>query len=305
MTEVERLINSFVRRHTYGQPYIAAQCFETPAGTPYLREPGVFMIARPEISLAGVDEFFCDFDESLGFTGYIDDPTQIEPGAQLVKFAGQACYASFGPKRTMNDQAGRYFANIIGSGHGSVLEHANYSFFLHGISRSNTHEIVRHRAGFGYSQLSQRYVSGRVLRFVERPEYVDDPLLHSQFVERIDRATQEYAAITEHLQAQQDAGSSQLLSAEAKTDLRKKVQQTARSVLPNETETWMVMTGNARSWRHFVEMRASEHAEVEIRRLAFYIFLCLRQAEPILFGDYSVEKLVDGTFIVTTPNRKV
>lgn len=204
----------------------------------------------------------------------------------------------------MNDQAERYFRNIKDSGHGSVLEHAGYTFLLYGISRSVTHELVRHRAGMAYSQLSQRYVSGRVLRFVERPEYADDPTLHSLFVERIDRAALEYEEMAERLLDLQKSGSD-ILSAEARTDMRKKVQQTARSVLPNETEAPIVVTGNARAWRHTIEMRANPHAETEIRALFFSIYLCLAQVDSLLFGDYEARALPDGTFAVDTPYRKV
>ncbi len=178
------------------------------------------------------------------------------------------------------------------------------SLLLYGISRSVTHEMVRHRAGFGFSQLSQRYVSGRMLRFVERPEYQDDEDLHSQFLQRIERAASEYASLTNRLLEMQQAGVS-ILSAEARTDLRKKVQQTARSVLPNETEAPIVVTGNARAWRHVIEMRASPHAETEIRELALRIFLCLRLTDPVLFGDYTIEQLADGTYTVKTEYEKV
>src|SRR5204863_5577469 len=112
-----------------------------------------------------------------------------------------------------------------------------------------------------------RYVSGRMLRFVERPEYQQDEELHNQFLERIERAASEYAALTNRLLEMQQAGVS-ILSAEARTDLRKKVQQTARSVLPNETEAPIVMTGNARAWRHVIDVRADAHAETDIRELA-------------------------------------
>ena len=110
-----------------------------------------------------------------------------------------------------------------------------------------------------FSQLSQRYVSGRALRFVERPEYQQDGELHQQFLQRIERAAGEYASITNRLLEMQQAGVN-ILSAEAKTDLLKKVRQGARSVLPNETEAPIVTTANARAWRHVIEMRASPHA---------------------------------------------
>ncbi len=217
-------------------------------------------------------------------------------------FSGN-CYMSFGPRRTKNENAAAYFERLTSAGHGSVLEHANFSFLLYGISRSVTHELVRHRAGVGVSQISQRYVSNAVLRFVERPEYQGDEELHRLFEERADRAAAEYEAMADRLLGRQEGGNS-MLSADYKTDARKKVQQTARSLLPNETEAPMVFTGNVRALRHIVEMRADAHAESEIRNLAVRIFLCLRQADPILFGDYRIGELPDGTFTVTTEYRK-
>jgi thymidylate synthase (FAD) len=95
-----------------------------------------------------------------------------------------------------------------------------------------------------------------------------------------------------------------MLSADYKTDARKKVQQTARSLLPNETEAPMVFTGNVRALRHIIEMRANAHAESEIRNLAVRLFLCLVTADPILFGDYVLDTLPDGTHTVSTEHRK-
>lgn len=276
----------------------------SPGGTPYLLTPGTVVLASPRTNLEGLAGFLDGFDPSLHFTPYLDDPTPLPDGAQLCKVAGQLCYMSFGPKRTMNAQAQRYFNNLKSSGHGSVLEHANFSLLLYGISRSLTHELIRHRAGFSYSQLSQRFVSGRMLRFVERPEYCTDELLHTQFLQRIDRAAEEYGVLANRLLELQQGGAS-ILSAEARTDLRKKVQQCARSVLPNETEAPIVVTGNARSWRHFIEMRADAHAEIEIRQLALRVFLCLRQTDAVLFDDYTIELLPDGTHTVKTDFRKV
>ncbi|GAC1688701.1 MAG: hypothetical protein NVS9B9_10790 [Ktedonobacteraceae bacterium] len=276
----------------------------SPGSVPYLPKPGVALLARPNVHVEALTGFLGGFDPSLHFVEYLDDPTKLPDGAQLCKVAGQVCYMSFGPKRTFNEHVERYFNNLKSSGHGSVFEHATFSFLLYGVSRSVTHELVRHRAGFGFSQLSQRYVSGRVLRFVERPEYAQDEELHEQFLQRIERAASEYTLLTNRLLEMQQSGVD-ILSAEVRTDLRKKVQQCARSVLPNETEAPIVTTGNARAWRHFIEMRASAHAEIEIRELALRIFLCLRLVDPILFGDYRIEKLPDGTYTVITEFEKV
>ena len=295
---------AIVQESDQGFPAIHSPVSTTANDTPYLRVPGVTMLARPQVSIRGMSDFLGGFAPDLNFAQYVDDPTPLPPGAQLCKTAGQVCYASFGVKRTYNADASRYFRNIMESGHGSVLEHANYTLLFYGISRSLTHELVRHRAGVGVSQISQRYVSGRVLRFVERPEYQVDAELHEAFERRIDAAAAEYARVAERLMAQQKAGSD-ILSGEARTDLRKKVQQAARSVLPNETEAPIVVTANVRAWRHILEMRANPHAETEIRALAFRAYLCLVHSEPMLFGDYRVVNLPDGTYGLETDYSKV
>jgi thymidylate synthase (FAD) len=286
-----------------GFPAIHSQVHHTEAGTPYLKTPGVVVLAKPQTNVAGFGGFLEGFDPNLRFTEYLDDPTVLPDSSQLCKTAGQVCYASFGPRRTTNENAAAYFERLTSAGHGSVLEHSSFSFLLYGISRSVTHELVRHRAGAAFSQISQRYVSGAVLRFVERPEYQEDPDLHQLFEERTDRAAAEYEAMAEQLLERQEGGAS-MLTADYKTDARKKVQQTARSLLPNETEAPMVFTGNVRALRHIIEMRADAHAESEIRNLALRTFLCLRTADPILFGDYELGELPDLTYTVTTKNRK-
>jgi thymidylate synthase (FAD) len=123
-------------------------------------------------------------------------------------------------------------------------------------------------------------------------------------MERIDRAAEDYERIAVGLMERQKSGV-EILSADYKTDLRKKVQQAARSVLPNETEAPIVVTGNARSWRHFLEMRANPHAETEIRALAFNTYLCLAAIDDLLFGDYEIVALPDGTYAVDTEFKKV
>lgn len=276
----------------------------TKKGTPYLKEPGIAMIARPEVNLLGIQAFLEGFPKNYKFEKYLDDPKEIPPAEKLTKVAGQTCYMSFGPGRTWNKDAQKYFNNIIISGHGSVMEHANFSFLIWGVSRSFTHELVRHRAGCAYSQVSQRYVSGRVLRFVEREEYQKDKTLHKLFEERIDRVYEEYTQMADYLYAKQAKGY-KILSGEQKTDLRKKVQQTARSLLPNETEAPIVVTANVRAWRHMIAMRASDHAETDIRRVFFNIYKILKKVSPMLFKDFKIVHLPDGTNCVKTEFPKV
>ncbi len=285
-------------------PAIHSRVYTTEQGTHYLQGPGVVLIAAPSVNLEGMRDFLRGFPADNSFADYLDDPVSLPPAEQLSKTAGQTCYASFGPKRTYNQDAGRYIGNIITSGHGSVLEHANFSVLMYGVSRDCTHELVRHRAGMAYSQLSQRYVGDNVLRFVERLEYQNDPELHGLFLNRIDRAKREYEEVTEKLLQRQQEGDV-IVSAEAQTDRRKKVRQAARSLLPNETEASIIVTGNVRAWRHVISMRANEHADIEIRRVMFNTFLVLKKVAPVLFSDYEMISLPDGTGSVKTLFPKV
>ena len=137
------------------------------------------------------------------------------------------------------------------------------------MSRSLTHELIRHRH-FSYSQLSQRYVPERDAAMVEPDVIADDPELHELFVE----ATE--AARARLQRSCWRAWRSASPTCPTRTLRRKQARQAARAVLPNATETRIVVTGNYRAWRHFIAMRATEHADVEIRELAIE---CLRQLQ--------------------------
>jgi hypothetical protein len=137
-------------------------------------------------------------------------------------------------------------------GHLSVLEHGSVSFYLTGISRSLTHELIRHRH-FSYSQLSQRYVPERDAAMVEPDVIAHDPELHERFLAAAKASRDAYADLL--------AGLERRFAGEPNATLRRKqARQAARSVLPNATETRIVVTGNYRAWRHFIAMRATEHA---------------------------------------------
>ncbi len=282
--------------------------FQTANGTSYLQEPGCQLIMQPVVELGGLKPFFDAFDPSLGFGDYLVD-TKTNPiphAAQLCKFAGQGCYAAFGENRRKNEKAGEYLENIRKEKHGSVLEHPQWSFFIYGVSRSLTHELVRHRVGVAFSQLSQRYVDGKVLRFVEGPEYVNDVELHNHFQQCIDQAVKDYDLRAEKLMARILAKEPDLASdATRRRELRKRVNQAARRRLPNEVETWLTFSGNVRALRHILEMRAANAAEVEIRRLGIMMYNVLNSVDPLLFADYQVEQLPDNTQGLATPHRKV
>jgi thymidylate synthase (FAD) len=200
-------------------------------------------------------------------------------GERLAEFAGRLCYMSqHNPARRATRD---YLENIKKQGHGSVLEHANYSLLLEGVSRSLTHELVRHRAGFAYSQLSQRYVDESEASFVVPPAVGGDDALLAVWREQIEAAQSAYVFLV-----------GQLMERYAwvadKVHRRKMAREAARGVLPNSTETKIVVTGNARAWRTMLELRAGEGAELEIRRMAVAVLRVLQREAPAFFSDFEI-----------------
>ncbi len=285
-------------------PAVHAEVFITPGNTLYLQKPGVVMVSRPHVNLSGVAGFLAGFDRDLKFPEYLDDPTPISGTEALIKFAGQLCYYSFGANRTFNEKADEYFKNIKSSRHGSVCEHGNFSFLIYGVPRSFTHELVRHRAGAAFSQVSQRYVDGSTLRFVERPASAADPELHKMFLDWIDLSSVQYEKRAARLLALQQSGFAGLIG-EKKRDLRKKINQDARACLPNEAEAPIFVTLNVRALRHVIEMRADSPADIEIRAVAMTLYSMALSQAPLLFNDYTVVPQPDGFPAVSTEYRKV
>lgn len=297
-------------------PAFCPEVHHTAIGTPYLKSPGVALVAMPRFLPMEVTNFVNSFGDVFDAADYENDwfvdkqgvsddhSLVVDDGAALCKFAGQTCYLSFGEKRTRNspDEVKRYFDNIKQSGHGSVLEHAYYSMIVWGVDRAFSHERVRHRAGWAYSQLSQRYVDGKTLRFVERPEYQDDPDLHSAFEHWIDDSAAQYDQRARMLADKMRAS----MEGMTPTERRKAVNQAARNCLPNETETAVVLTGNVRAWRHVLEMRGSLHADLPISRVTLCAYEILRVASPVLFDDYKRElQATSGREFLATPFPKV
>ena len=219
--------------------------------------------------------------------------TDAEGGSALVEFAGRACYQSWSKPNPRTATNAAYLRHIIDVGHFSVLEHASVSFYLTGISRSCTHELIRHRH-FSYSQLSQRYVPENDSQVVVPPGIEDDPELRELFLTAVDASRTTYIELLGRLEARLADVPNAVLR-------RKQARQAARAVLPNATETRIVVTGNYRAWRHFIAMRASEHADVEIRRLAIACLRQLAEVAPPVFADFEIGTLADGTEVATSP----
>ena len=220
--------------------------------------------------------------------------TDAAGGEALAEFAGRACYQSWSKPNARTATNAGYLRHILEVGHLSVLEHGSVTFYLTGVSRSLTHELIRHRH-FSYSQLSQRYVPERNAAMVEPEVIAADPELHARFVAATDASLAAYTELLEGLEKRfADVGNATLR--------RKQARQAARSVLPNATETRIVVTGNFRAWRHFIAMRATEHADVEIRALAIECLRLLMGKAPNVFADFSISMLSDGTEIASSPH---
>ena len=146
-------------------------------------EPRITLLARPAFSEP----------EHLK----VDWLGESTDGERLAEFAGRLCYMS--QKNPARRATRDYLENIKKQGHGSVLEHANYSLLLEGVSRSLTHELVRHRAGFAYSQLSQRYVDESEANFVVPPAIIGDQTLEGQWRTQIEEAQRSYVRLVEQL----------------------------------------------------------------------------------------------------------
>ena len=219
--------------------------------------------------------------------------TDSDGGQALAEFAGRACYQSWTKPNPATATNAGYLNHILEVGHLSVLEHGNVTFYLTGISRSLTHELIRHRH-FSYSQLSQRYVPERDAALVEPAVIAGDPELHAKFVAAGEAAITAYTELLEGLEKK-------FADVEHATLRRKQARQAARAMLPNATETRIVVTGNYRAWRHFVAMRASEHADVEIRELAISCLRELTRVAPNVFADFAITVLPDGTEVASSP----
>jgi thymidylate synthase (FAD) len=254
-----------------------------------IHEPSVYVVGRQVIDDGELDRFLADH----GVSWQSDSEIASEV---LAESAGRICYMSFSRPRPGGNAA--YLGHIKESGHGSVLEHAVWNLVFTGISRSLTHELIRHRAGTGFSQLSQRYVDESVAEYVEPDVIASDPELHAIWLDTVARTHRAYTELSEKLLAK-------FADEPDKTARRKNARQAARSVLPNATETKIFVTSNARALRHFMEQRGSRHAEPEIRKLANKLLDLLQKESANLFGDYVREPLPDGTFEIATPYRKV
>ena len=219
--------------------------------------------------------------------------TDATGGQALAEFAGRACYQSWSKPIPATATNAGYLDHILQVGHLSVLEHSSATFYITGISRSVTHELIRHRH-FSFSQLSQRYLPATGPEVVEPAVIAADPVLHDIFTAAAAQSAEAYSALLTALEER-------AATAPDGTLARKQARQAARAVLPNATSTAIVVTGNYRAWRHFIGMRATEAADVDIRGLAVALLVQLQALAPNVFADFRVSVLADGTAVAASP----
>jgi thymidylate synthase (FAD) len=257
--------------------------------------PQVYLIARPSIDVDGMRGYLADVGGESWLERRLDESTGAPNGGELVvEFGGRACYRSWEPGLNPNvtkvrtDQR-EYFANILRSAHGSVLEHANYSLAIRNVSRVFTHELVRHRAGSAFSQESLRYVRLADIGFRVPPA--------------LEPVRKQVLAIVEQLEEFQVSAAAELGIDEEGVPfhVKKEVTSALRRLAPIGLSTDIIWTANARTLRHVIEMRTAPGAEEELR-LVFDRIARMMQAEaPGLFQDFVLEQ--DGSWV--PEHRKV
>jgi len=184
-------------------------------------------------------------------------------------FAGDMFADSVKGEPSLEDKE-KFIRKIVKSGHESPLEHVSLTFAVKGISRSCSLQLVRHRMA-SYSQQSQRYVSMDDFGFIIPPTINDDPELKKLFTDSMEDIQQKYNAVVKALNKKGITGEA--------------AKQDARFILPEASETKIVLTMNARELLHFFSQRCCSRAQWEIRRMANRMLEIAKEKIPSIFGD--------------------
>jgi thymidylate synthase (FAD) len=250
--------------------------------------PQVFLVARPSVDVEGMRAYL----ETVGGSSWLEmregARESLNDGELLAEFGGRMCYRSWEPglnpnvTRIRTDQQ-EYFANVLRSAHGSVLEHANYSFAFRNVSRVFTHELVRHRAGSAFSQESLRYVRLTDIGFRVPPAL--EPL------------RDQVISIVEQLEEFQLSAAEQLSldNGDMPFAVKKEITSALRRLAPIGLSTDILWTANVRTLRHVIEMRTAAGAEEELRQVFSDVAEKMKDEAPSLFQDFN--QGADGSWV--------
>jgi thymidylate synthase (FAD) len=251
--------------------------------------PIVFLISRPSIDFEAVRGYL----QAVGGTSWLErrvphGEDDVNDAQLLVEFCGRVCYRSWEPglnpnvTRIREDQH-EYLGNLLRSLHGSVLEHANYTFAFRNVSRVFTHELVRHRAGSAFSQESLRYVRLTELGF-RVPEVLEP--IREQVVHIVEQLEEFQATAAEALGLDDDG---------VPFSVKKEVTSALRRLAPIGLSTDIIWTANVRTLRHVIEMRTSPGAEEELRLVFDEVAERMQAEAPSLFQDF--QRGADGSWL--------
>ena len=247
--------------------------------------PQVQIIAETKMDSEQLQSYL----DSIGVTEYDPRPTESD-GECLIMAAGKACYRSWQPGLNPNvtktrTDAGDYIRNIIGTGHGSVLEHTSVSFLIYNVSRVFTHELVRHRAGTAFSQESLRFVRLTDIDFWIPQILFDEDNEAGEGVALIKEAVEYLESVQERL--------AEIYQIDERKNfaIKKKLTSAFRRVAPIGLATCIVFSMNLRTARHLIPLRTSRHAEEEIRLVFSQIAEILVERFPNVFDDFHFRKV--------------
>jgi thymidylate synthase (FAD) len=240
-----------------------------------MSNPKIYVLARPS--------FTDDFETFLADEAQLWKRSPATQAEGLIEFSGRICYMAFGSRQSSKSN-GEYIENLIRQGHESVLEHVSWTFLLTNISRAFTHQLVRHRVGFSFSQLSQQYHDESEAHFL-MPEGLSE----------FPRAAEAWRAATEAAMGAYREILSGLLPQKVAKEKLRAIRTAARSVLPNATETKIVVTANARAIRHFLDVRGSIEGDIEMRCVSQLLYSMVLSDAPALVQDFISTHLPDKT----------
>ena len=260
--------------------------------------PKVKIIAKSQV----VNENAREWLDEIGATGYeLED--HVTSAEQITQLAGKRCYMSFELGLNSNIRRIRtdmrdFIDNILKVGHGSVLEHATYTFAIENVSRVFTGEMNRHRAGVAISEGSMRFIPFDNIPIVEVPSlrYSLVSMDSESYImnSKITATCAIFKCLAETTEtaytALQEIWSDEL-APDSKFKRKKQITSMLRRIIPMGVATGGMWTLNLRALRHVFTMRCAESAEEEIMEVASMMLKCMIEAEPLFFKDF---ELIDG-----------